>query len=168
MAERDYLTTRDFLSARDFFETVRGAVLEGERAQRQIEAMRAGEGIRPASLFGGRGGGRDASGMARVDARIDLESVYERRIAEAKALVAAARDVLYGRGQEPGGVAALVGPVAADALWHHFCKAESWRAVAASCEVSESTCRRMADVGMDAVQAYGISRAIAGVGVAEG
>ena len=168
MAERDYLTTRDFLSARDFFETVRGAVLEGERAQRQIEAMRAGEGIRSASLFGGRGGGRDASGMARVDARIDLESVYERRIAEAKALVAAARDVIYGRDQEPGGVAALVGPVAADALFWRFCKAESWHVVTDSCGVSESTCRRMVDVGIDAVQAYGISRAIAGVGVAEG
>ena len=86
MAERDYLTTRDFLSARDFFKTVRDAVLEGERAQRQISSMKAGEGIRSASLFGGRGGARDASGMARVDARIDLESVYERRIAEAEAL----------------------------------------------------------------------------------
>ena len=152
MAERDYLTTRDFLSARDFFETVRDAVLEGERAQRQIKAMKAGEGIRPASLFGGRGGGRDASGMARVDARIDLESVYERRIAEAASLVAAAR----------------VGPGAADALVWRFCKAESWHVVMASCGVSESTCRRMVDVGIDAVQAYGITRAIAGVGVAEG
>lgn len=168
MAERDYLTTRDFLSARDFFETVRDAVLDGERAQRQIKAMKAGEGIRPASLFGGHGGARDVTGMARVDARIDLESVYERRIAEAEALVAAARDVIYGRDQEPGGVASLVGPVAADALWHRFCKAESWHVVAVSCEVSESTCRRMADAGIDAVQAYGISRAIAGVGVAEG
>lgn len=167
MADRDYLTTRDFLSARDFFETVRDAVLEGERAQRQISSMKAGEGIRPASLFGGHGGG-DTSGMARVDARIDLESVYERRIAEAEALVAAARDVIYGRGQEPGGVAALVGPVAADALFWRFCKAESWHVVTASCGVSESTCRRMADVGIDAVQAYGITRAIAGVGVAEG
>ena len=168
MAERDYLTTRDFLSARDFFEAVRDAVLEGERAQRQISSMKAGEGIRSASLFCGHGGARDVTGMARVDARIDLESVYGRRIAEAEALVAAARDVIYGRDREPGGVAALVGPVAADALFWRFCKAESWQVAAASCGVSESTCRRMVDVGIDAVQAYGISRAIAGVGMAEG
>ena len=58
--------------------------------------------------------------------------------------------------------------MAADALWHRFCKAESWHVVAVSCEVSESPCRRMADAGIDAVQAYGITRAIAGVGVAEG
>ena len=58
--------------------------------------------------------------------------------------------------------------MAADALFWRFCKAESWHVVTASCGVSESTCRRMVDVGIDAVQAYGISRAIAGVGVAEG
>ena len=69
MAERDYLTTRDFLSARDFFEAVRDAVLEGERAHRQISSMKAGEGIRSASLFGGHGAARDVTGMARVDAR---------------------------------------------------------------------------------------------------
>lgn len=69
MAERDYLTTRDFLSARDFFEAVRDAVLEGERAHRQISSMKAGEGIRSASLFGGHGAARDVTGMARNDAR---------------------------------------------------------------------------------------------------
>ena len=168
MAERDYLTTRDFLSARDFFETVRDAVLEGERAQRQIKAMKAGEGIRPASLFGGHGGARDVTGMARVDARIDLESVYERRIAEAASLVAAARDVIYGRDGRGDGLERLMGSAVSDCMWWRYCAAESWAVVALSCGYSKSQCRRLCAQGLDACDFFGWANVVDGTGSAEG
>lgn len=118
MAEQDYLTTRDFLSARNFFEAVRDAVLEGERVHRQISSMKAGEGIRSASLFGGHGAARDVTGMARVDARKQEANMASRRqLAAAAAMIEATCDVV--EIGAPGGIETVLALAALDeaAMW---------------------------------------------------
>lgn len=117
---------------------------------------------------GGGMGPRVSSGtvsdpMRRVDARIDKEGVWARRIAEDERLMDHAVRVVYGADQDGrGGVDALLGATYADILWWRYLAAESWEGVARAVGYSARRCVELRDIALDFVDANGIAATIAG------
>lgn len=154
--------------ARDLFEAARDAAEDAERTSRTIERMEGREGVRaqsyqPRTL----GGGGDS--MRATDARIDYESRVRRRREEDYALIDLACAVIYGSDQTgSGGVAAMLGPAYADALWWRYCAAATWPEVAEGCGMSERWCQRSMRVSFDTIDSYGLARVVSGLGIAEG
>lgn len=181
-----YLKT---LSARELLEAARSASRDVERHARRLERMAASEGVRGASIQGRPGGSRDASGMARTDARIDYERAAAPRIAADLATIDYARAVLYGaRGR--GGIAALYhgegdardGTMAADLLcshyvgWRYCTEARpdlsagagimSWDEAAGDMGISRASAYRCAAEALELVDMLGFERVAAGEGAA--
>lgn len=157
-----------YQSARALFGDVRGAALDAERVSRTVSSLEAREGVR-AQGYGprGRGGGRDP--MGATDERIDYESRVRRRLEGDYALIDAGSAVAYGADQMgSGGVEALLGPAYADVLWWRYCAAATWDRVAREVGMSKRWCQDASEAALDAVDAYGVWRMLAGVGTAEG
>lgn len=159
-----------YTCAVDLFEAARAASLDIESTRRKmerVEQMRAAEGMRAQSYEAvGRGGVSDPT--SRIDRRIDLEEIYERRLDEDYELVALADMVIYGRESGQGGVERLMGPDYADVLHFRYCAAETWDTVADRVGMSATWCKLAAKAALDQIDGYGIALMLAGVGVAEG
>lgn len=157
-----------YTSAREFFEAVRDASREADRTRRQIERMESSEGVRAQGYEPRVSGTRsDVNGTSRVDARMDYEALWERRLDEDYALIDEACAVIYGPDNRSG-IESIVGSAVADAMWWRFCAAETWRVVSAATFFSTTWCKHLVEVGLDAVDALGFERAKSGAGMAEG
>lgn len=158
-----------YQNAREFFEAARSAAIEVARYNERVSRMEQTEGLRGAPLSGARGGSRrDVNGMARVDARIDLEAAERRHIEEDYALIDRAASVLFGLTQRgDGGADALLGWREAKVMDLYYLEAMAWRQVASVMGMSERWCRNAARVVMDLADAYGIEKVIAGLGAAQ-
>lgn len=156
-----------YQNAREFFEAARSAVLEVAAYNERVGRMEQTEGLRGASLSGMRSPRRDVNGMARVDARIDLEAAERRHIEEDYALIDRAASVLFGMTQRgDGGVDALLGWREAKIMDLYYLEGMTWRQVAGVMGMSERWCRNAARVVMNLADAYGAERVISGLGVA--
>lgn len=157
-----------YTDAREFFEAARRAAQDIESASRQLERMRAAEGVRAQGYQPGVSGTRsDVNGTAATVARIDWEGRMEARLAEDAALVECAMGVVYGDPSTGlGGVAALMGGPVADVMMWRYCRAQDWRWIAAMLDRSESWCRESAAAAMDVCDAYGIEAMRRGLGIA--
>ena len=157
-----------YRSARDLFEAVRDAAIDAERIGRSVERMRARESVRAQGYRPRVSGGGHSDAMAATDARIDYEARVSARYEADLALVAYGASVAYGAGSCAGGVASLLTPAHADALYWRFCEAATWERTARECGASERWCRTAVPVALDQVDAYGFDRVRAGLGLAEG
>ena len=162
------METPTYTSAREFFEAVRDAAIELERSERQMARMRLSEGVR-AQRYEVRGaGGGDRSGMSATDARIDFESLMERRVREDREIVSRGIRLCYGEDAGCGGVCALLGSPAADSVYWRFCMAASWAKAAEMVGASTKSVQRWCETAFDTMDAHGAVAAVAGVGLAEG
>lgn len=157
-----------YKDAREFFEAARSATFEVAAFNDRVSRMKQTEGLRGAPLSGARGGSRgDVNGMARVDARIDLEAAERARIEEDRALISRAASVLFGLTQGgAGGVNALLGWREARIMDLYYLEGWSWRQVANAMDLSEDWCRTLRNVSLDVCDAYGIDAVIAARGMA--
>ncbi len=154
-----------YSSALDLFEAARSAAAEVLRVERMIEALKGAEQSRGSGEPVASGSISDP--MARTDARIDLEAVWSRRLAESRALVAEAEAVLYGRNGR-GGLASLADPVCADSIHWHYIMLRPWPEVAELVGYSASQVRLKALTGFDLIDAMGPEAVTDGAGIAEG
>lgn len=157
-----------YQNAREFFEAARSAAIEVARYNERVSRMEQTEGLPGAPLSGARGGSRrDVNGMARVDARIDLEAAERRHIEEDYALIDRAASVLFGLTQRgDGGVDALLGWREAKVMDLYYLKAMTWRQVASVMGMSERWCQLSAAAALDLSDAYGAGPVIVGHGCA--
>ena len=158
--------THRYDSARDLFEAARDASRENYRTRRMLVAMEEQEGLRGAGT-----GARVASGsigdpMARVDARVDREAAWHRRIEENCELIDLAHFVLYGTDCE-NGLAALVPGWWCDAIWQHYINGLTWKQTAKLVGFSAHRCWEVAQTAFDMADGYGIVSAVRGRGLAE-
>lgn len=157
-----------FASARDLFESAREASRDMERVKRQLDALDAS-----ASSLGSGGfeprvrstPTHDRMG-ARVATLVDREAVLRRRYEEDRRLVDLALAVLYGT-EDDAGLWALVG-WRADALALHYLDGLTWAQVGERMCYSESHVKQQAFAALDVADGWGIHRAMAGLGGAEG
>lgn len=165
---RPRLAVGMYSSAREFLEAVRAASIDAERIRHTLERMGVREQVRAQSYESrGRGGGT-TDAMRATDERMDYESRARDRQHEDYALIDLCCDVIYGSGQNgSGGVCALLGSAYADCLWWRFCAAATWPEVADGCGMSERWCRDAVRVACDTIDAYGMSRIVDGLGLAD-
>lgn len=158
-----------YTCAIDLFEAARAASLDIESTRRKmerVEQMKAAESLRAQTYEAvGRGGVSDPT--SRIDRRIDLEGIYERRLDEDYELVALADMVIYGRESGRGGVERLLGPDYADVLHFRYCAAETWGTVSDRVGRSDRWCREACRIAMEQIDAYGVGRMLDGLGIAD-
>ena len=156
-----------FESARDLFESAREADRDNARIRRMRETMEAREGPRRASLEPhGRNGG-NADPMRATDSRMDKEAAFERRERENCRLIDLASALVYGEWYDGrGGIDALLGTLYADALYWDYLAGTNLAGAAHALGISTSYVRILCAVAFDALDAYGLQRAIEGTGIA--
>lgn len=154
-----------YRDAREFFEAARCAAQDMESASRQLERLRASEGLRAQGYGQGFGRRADADGMGATVARIDWEGRMRERLREDSALVESALGVAYGSDGR-GGIRAVLGGGPADVVAYRYCRAMDWQGVAMLVGRSVSWCRKSADAAMDVCDAYGMLGMLAGEGIA--
>jgi len=115
-----------YATAREFFEAAREAARDAARISRQLDGME-----RRALALGGGGfeprvrSTPDPDRIGRdVSAKVDNEAILRERRESDRALVDAARAVLYGPDRRSG-LYALVG-WPADAIFHHYLALRTW------------------------------------------
>lgn len=150
-------------SCREFLEAVRSHALDARRLRGRLARMAASEGARAASLTSSHGGTGDVSGMARTDARIDLEAQWADRLADDDAHVADLRELCYGAGGHDG-IAALRDPAVADAIWFRFGRCKTWADVSGIIGYGVRWCQDRTCTACEAVDFVGFERAADGVG----
>lgn len=154
----------DYASARELFDAAREAAIECERTRRMLQAMEDAEGATGGGMGPKVSRGSTSDPMRRVDARIDREAVWHRRIEEDERVMDYATGVCYGGETDgKGGVDALLGTAYADILWWRYLAAESWDTVARMVGYSPRRCAELQAIALDFVDANGIRATIAGV-----
>ena len=162
------MASQTFTDARQLFEAAREAVREMERTRRMLEAMEAAEQSGGSTLGAKVAAGSVSDPMRRVDARLDREAVWERRIEEDARLMDYACCLLYGAEQDGrGGVAALMGSLWADVIWWRYLGDATWAKAGEVVGYSRTRCKELAAEAMDALDAYGAERMLGGRGFAE-
>lgn len=139
------------MDAREYFEGVRAAVGLLERCGRRIEAMRAAEGLRGASLspITSRTGVSDP--MRRTDARMDAEANAMREAEAYRAEIRAGREVCAGLRR------ACPHTRWGDVLEARYCDAMAWNPVATIAGVTRQQASRDANAAFDWLDAHGIA-----------
>lgn len=155
-----------YRNARELFEAARDAVRDRESVARQLAVMDSRRHGGSSPIFGGgKGSPRDVNGTAANIAYIDAETRMKVRVEEDERLVGVANAVLYGR-DGLGGLAHLLGPQAADAVFWRYLGSETWGACEAACGMSRKTISSLIDASFDVLDAVGVERAVDGVGIA--
>ena len=149
------------MTARDFFDAVAVAAKERERTRSMLARMEAMEKASGSGLGGRVSGGGSSDPMARVDARIDREAVWHRRMTECEAMLNEAEAVIYGADGRAG-VALALGSVYADVLWWRYVAAEKWPVVAAMVGKDRKTCTIYRNTALDYVDSVGLEAAARG------
>lgn len=153
------------MSSREMFAAAARATADMNYLERRLERMREAEGVRGASLAPSHGGTRDVNGMARVDARIDLEAATRERIDADRELVGFAMGVLFGADGR-GGLASLMGMQTADLLRLHYLLGAPWEAAAAQVGWCLRTAYRKREAALDLVDMWGFELVAEGQGAA--
>lgn len=162
------MASQSFADAREMFEAARDAARDMERTRRMLEAMEASE-----QSAGGSGPkvshGSVSDPMRRVDARLDRERLWHRRMEDDARLVEYATSIVYGAEQDgSGGVCALLSALHADCLWWRYLGDATWERVGQVVGYSRTRCKELVSEALDCVDAYGSERMLAGSGLAEG
>jgi hypothetical protein len=154
-------------TAREFFESAREAARDAERIARQLDGMEA----RALSLGGGGFEPRvrstpDPDRIGRdVSAKVDNEAILRERRESDRALIDAARAVLYGPDNRSG-LYALVG-WPADAIWHHYLGLRTWEDTADLMGYSTRHVQTCVATALDVADANGQMWTELGEGMAE-
>ncbi|MDN0063517.1 hypothetical protein [Collinsella ihumii] len=141
------------MDAREYFEDVRAAARMLERCIRRIEAMRAAEGLRGASLSPAPSRTGVSDPMRRTDARMDAE---KQAVCEAEAYRA---EIRAGREVCAGLRRACPHTRWGDVLEARYCDAMEWNPVATIAGVTRKTCQTDANAAFDWLDAHGIAAA---------
>lgn len=155
----------NYSCARDLFEAARDASLDREAAARQLRHLDSRRFSTARRTDGMPSGHVPSDGTAASVAYLDFEAAAKRRVAEDDALLLLATRVLFGA-DGMGGAASLISAQHADVVFHRYISAYTWDKAASVCGVAPTTAKRMASELFDTVDAYGVERAVAGVGMA--
>ena len=156
----------DYPDACDLFDDARRCSADADRIRSTLERMSVRE-LARAQSWRARvsGGNRDA--MRATDERMDYEARMRLRQARDYDVIDLACSVLYGADQLSGGLSSLLGPAHADCLWWRYCGHATWAEAAAGCGMSVRWCEGAVPRAMDLMDAYGLDRVRAGLGLAE-
>lgn len=155
-----------FSCAKDLFDAAREASIDREAAARQLRHLDARRFSTGRRADGAPPSRTATDGTSASIAYLDFEEAARRRIAEDDELLGLAASVLFGEGGR-GGAASLLSHSHADVVFHRCVSAYTWDKVASVCGVAPATARRMAGELFDVVDAYGVERAVEGVGIAQ-
>ena len=160
------LDLRSYSRARDFFEAVYDAAGEREEIGSELEQMEAREGVRAQGYEAKSRSGCAADSMSATDARIDYWNLKRSLYEEDDALLTFAESVIWGNrgGDMAGGVLHVMGFAAARLMERHYVHRVPWPACAREMGYSESQARRIASGALDAIDAMGWARLVAGRG----
>lgn len=156
-----------YRTAREFFEAAREAARDARRISRQLDGMER----RSLALGGGGFEPRvrstpDPDRIGRgVAAKVDNEAVLRERRQADRALIDAARAVLYGHDRR-GGLYALVG-WPADAIFHHYLGLRTWEDTADLMGYSTRHVQTCVAAALDVADANGQMWTELGEGMAE-
>ena len=157
-----------FTTARDLFAAAREAIRDNARISRALAAMESREGLRGHALTATGHAHGTADPMRATDARMDAEAAYARRMADNWELIDLANALVYGRWYDgTGGIDALLDGKHADSLYWCFLAGEKHATAAHVLGYSVQRLRQWNRESFDTLDAYGLARALDGVGMAE-
>lgn len=157
-----------FTTARDLFDAAREAIRDNARISRALAAMESREGLRGHALTATAHAHGTPDPMRPTDARIDAEVAYQRRAIDNWELIDLANALCYGRWYDGnGGIDALTDNRHADALYWWYLSGEPRKVAARVLGLSTHRIRQLNTESFNMLDAYGIVRALAGVGIAE-
>lgn len=141
--------------AREYLAGARDAVLELERTELQLEALRL-HSQDSGDMFAPRvsASPRDADGSAKMASMIDRKAVLERRRQDCLAAKQSVWRIAYGGPQ--GGLERALGPQYADAVWLRAGQALKWDAIGSMMDCTGPTVRRWYEVACDYLDSVGL------------
>lgn len=141
--------------AREYLAGVRDAVLELERTELQLQALRL-HSHDSGDMFAPRvtSSPKDVDGSAKMAAMMDRQAVLERR----RQVCVNARQSVWriAYGGPDGGLERALGPQYADAVWLRVGQALKWDAVGAALDSNARTAGRWYEIACDYLDAVGI------------
>lgn len=159
----------NFASSRELFEAASDAVRDAERCRRQLEAMEQRALAVGSPSFDARVSGGDHDRIGRtVASLVDRERELHARVERDYGLIDAACSVLYGRDGMSDGLAVLMPPWVADAVYHRYLALRTWDYVAALMGSSVRHVQTSVRAAFDVMDANGMAATVEGRGHAEG
>ncbi len=156
-----------YASAREFFEAVRETARDVEIVQRRLDSYERSAHALPGGIHERVSGTGEADRMAgRVASMVDAEDSLRRRLEDDYNALDLAHVVLYGR-DTCDGLASLAPSWWADVMSLFYCERLTWARVASTVAYSEQRCRQVRDASLDLIDAHGLCRVAAGMGMAE-
>lgn len=132
------------LTASEFFHGVAEASRENTRALQQIMSLQETEGAKAQSYSIGSSKGSNQDTMARVDKRIDMEALLEKRMNDNYDYINDAYTLLYGVSQlGDGGLCEAKGTIYADTLNWRYLQCLPWQEVSSKLLASIKTLQRI-------------------------
>ena len=157
------------MGAREFFEGVRESARDAERCRRQLESLERAALALPSGISVTRRGGTPSDRVgARVAGYVDQEAALHRRIEDDYRLIDAACTVLYGRDGMSDGLASLMPPWVADAIYHHYLAVRTWDTVEFLLGYSRRNIQLNVRAAFDVMDANGMTATVEGRMSAEG
>lgn len=158
-----------FASSRELFYAAKDAALDAERCRRQLDALEQRAQRIGSPSFEARvtGGDHDLIGR-NVASLVDRERELEARVEQDYDLIDAACAVLYGRDGVSDGLASLMPPWIADAIYYRYLGLRKWDDVAELLMVSPGHIQKRIRVAFELMDSLGMARTVAGCGAAEG
>lgn len=158
----------NFESSRELFEAASDAVRDAEACRRQLDALEDSALSVGSPSFEPRVSGGDHDRIGRTVANlVDREKELDARIEQDYALIDAATCVLYGRDQMGDGLACLMPPWVADAIWQHFLALHKWEYVAVLMGYTERYVQTNVRAAFEVMDAHGMAATVEGRGIAE-
>lgn len=141
--------------AREYLEGVRDAVLELERTELQLQALRL-HSQDSGDMFAPRVAStpKDVDGSAKMAAMMDRQAVLERR----RQVCVNARQSVWriAYGGPEGGLERALGPQYADVVWMRVGQALKWDAVGSALDTNARTAGRWYEIACDYLDSVGI------------
>lgn len=154
-------------SARELFDLARDCARDAEAVRRHLAQMEAREGVRGMDYSKPNiTSTATSTGFPATEARLDYEAAKSQQVELDEGVMDSACAVLWGEDMR-GGAAALTSETHAQVVWWHWLALAPWPEVAQRVGYSDRQCQRMAQELFDVVDGIGISRTLAGMGVAE-
>ena len=158
----------NFESSRELFEAASDAVRDAEACRRQLDALEEGALSVGSPSLDARVSGGDHDRIGRTVANlVDREKELDARMEQDYALIDAATCVLYGRDQMSDGLACLMPPWVADAIWQHFLALHTWDYVSELMGYCKSQVIRTVRAAFEVMDAHGMAATVEGRGIAE-
>lgn len=146
------------LDAREYLEGVRDAVLELDRTELQLQALKL-HAQDLGNMFEPRvaASPKDIDGSAKMAAMMDRQAVLERR----RQVCVNARQSVWriAYGGPEGGLERALGPQYADVVWMRVGQALKWGSIGPSLDCTVPTVRRWYETACDYLDSVGIGNA---------